>query len=340
MFACLRTTVPCLRTTVPFVRTIVLMFENSPAIDLAVGRSSVRQCILALLMDEPGCRLHLREIQRRAGTSPGTASRELAKLVAAGVIDREAEGNQVYFRASTSPLATILRSLFAAMPAAEFWPRPHRLPRTKPAGAGAPTKLAPAAATVRPAAKVDVAPAAPDALATEIVEADLTPNSTTAEQSETSVASDATPRIVRPGLWTQEWPEAQVPATAAGTKASAASPTAAETAAAQAADPLGLQVAGRLAESVRSLYGESLRGIYLCGARAVGPAPADADVETIIVLDRVDHYGAELEKTSHLCAALSHEWRVVVSRVFVSEASWNCDATGARPPIRDETVAV
>jgi DNA-binding transcriptional ArsR family regulator len=308
------------------------MFENSPAIDLAVGRSSVRQCILALLMDEPGCRLHLREIQRRAGTSPGTASRELAKLVAAGVIDREAEGNQVYFRASTSPLATMLRSLFAVMPAAEFGPRPRRLPRTKPTRAGAPIKLAPADATAVAAAEVDEAPAAPDVLPTEIVDVELTPSSTKVERSEASVASDATARIVRPGLWTQEWPETPV----AETAASAASPTAAVT----AADPLGLQVAGRLAESIRSLYGESLRGIYLCGARAAGPAPADADVETIIVLDRVDHYGAELEKTSHLCAALSHEWRVVVSRVFVSEAGWDGDSTGARPPIRDEAVAV
>ena len=76
------------------------MFENSALVDLAVGRSSVRQRLLALLMDESCGRLHLRELQRRAATSPGTASRELAKLVAAGLIEREAEGSQVYFRAS------------------------------------------------------------------------------------------------------------------------------------------------------------------------------------------------------------------------------------------------
>jgi len=346
--ACPRTTVPYLRTTVPFARTIVLMFENSPAIDLAVGRSSVRQRILALLMDEPGCRLHLREIQRRAGTSPGTASRELAKLVAAGVIDREAEGSQVYFRASTSPLATMLRSLFAVMPTAELGSRPRRLPRTKPAGVGGPVRPAPAPATGGAVTEVEEATAAPDALPAEIADTEPTLSSTTVGRSQTSVASDATPRIVRPGLWTQEWPETQVAETADGataeTTASAAAPTAVETTAktavARAADPLGLQVAGRLAESIRSLYGESFRGIYLCGARAAGAAPADADVETIIVLDRVDHYGAELEKTSHLYASLSHEWQIVVSRVFVSEAGWNGDPTGARPPIREEAVAV
>jgi predicted transcriptional regulator with HTH domain len=59
------------------------VFENSPLVGLVIGRSGVRRRILALLMDESTSRLHLREIQRRAGTSPGTASRELGKLVAA-----------------------------------------------------------------------------------------------------------------------------------------------------------------------------------------------------------------------------------------------------------------
>jgi predicted nucleotidyltransferase/DNA-binding transcriptional ArsR family regulator len=94
--------------------TIVLVFENSASTDLAMGRSSVRRRILTLLA-QPETRLHLREIQRRAGTSPGTASRELGRLVAAGLIEREAEGNQVYFRAATTPLATLLRSLLTGL---------------------------------------------------------------------------------------------------------------------------------------------------------------------------------------------------------------------------------
>lgn len=271
------------------------MFENSAAIDLTVGRSSVRQCILALLMDEAGCRLHLREIQRRVGTSPGTASRELAKLVAAGLVEREAEGNQVYFRASTSPLATMLRSLLVAMPASEFGPRPRRLPRARPAKPAA-------------SAEIEAAPATGPA--------------------EALVATDATPRVVRLGLWTQNRPEAETQEIANG-----AAP-------AHPADPLGLDVAGRLAESMRSIYGEALRGTYLCGARAAGPAPADADIETIIVLDRVESYGAELERTSHICAELSHECKLIVSRIFVAEAVWTGDANGTRSSIRAEAVAV
>jgi len=98
----------------PCVSTNVLVIENSIAVDLAVGKSSIRRRILALLMAEPDQRLHLREIQRRVRTSPGTASRELALLVAAGLVEREAEGHQVYFRPTSSPFSTMVRTLLLA----------------------------------------------------------------------------------------------------------------------------------------------------------------------------------------------------------------------------------
>jgi DNA-binding transcriptional ArsR family regulator len=95
-------------------RTVI---ENISGVDLVIGRSTVRRRILALLMAGPERRLHLREIQRRATTSPGTASRELGRLVAAGLVEREAEGHQVYFRTITSPYATMIRTLLG-VPAA------------------------------------------------------------------------------------------------------------------------------------------------------------------------------------------------------------------------------
>ena len=106
------------------------------------------------------------------------------------------------------------------------------------------------------------------------------------------------------------------------------------------ADPFGLRIAGRLAESIRETYGDSLRGFYLYGMRALGPAPAETDVETVVVLAKVDHYGAELERTSHICSALSHEMNLVVSRIFVSEADWNGGPDGVMPAVRAEAVAV
>ena len=321
------------------------MFENSPLAVLTVGRSSVRQRILALLLDESSSRLHLREIQRRARTSPGTASRELAKLVAAGLIDREAEGNQVYFRASVSPFATMLRSLLVSMPAPEFGPAPPRLPSAgrrpsvKARSAGV-TPAGPSAASP----ELEAIPAPSVEAAAETAPADLPPSpaqdgQTPIDQgtrpSDVPPVTSAWPRVIRPLPVTPERPE---PLTAAPVAITVATGTRA--AVPLAPDPLGLRIAGRLAESVRSIYGGTLRGVYLYGARASGPAPAEADVETIIVLDRVDHYGAELERTSHVCAALSHELDLVVSRIFVTEADWIGDSGGPPPRIRAEAVAV
>lgn len=90
------------------------MNENKKAdpASLLLGRSRIRRAILALLVDGPRDRLHLREIQRRVGTSPGTAARELERLVVAGLLERETEGRQVYFRARRdTPLFEPVRDL-------------------------------------------------------------------------------------------------------------------------------------------------------------------------------------------------------------------------------------
>jgi len=80
--------------------------------DAFLGRSAIRRRILAILIDAPDERFHLREIARRAHTSAGTASRELARLREASLVASEREGNQLYFRADTaSPLYGPVRDL-------------------------------------------------------------------------------------------------------------------------------------------------------------------------------------------------------------------------------------
>ncbi|MGZ6266153.1 MAG: MarR family transcriptional regulator [Candidatus Limnocylindrales bacterium] len=218
------------------------MFENNGIANLALGRSLVRQRILALILTEPGVRLHLREIQRRARTSPGTASRELSKLVSAGLIEREAEGNQVYFRGSTSPFAAMLHTLLSTAPA-----------------------------TV-------------------------------------AHSSDA--------------------------------PVAAVTAATAEADPVALQAGSTVAAQMRAIYRERLRGVYLYGRRASGWASPDSDVELAVVLDRVDRYGEELDRSSAAIASTSLGLGVIVSRVFVSETDWLGRTDGQLPLVRAEAVSL
>lgn len=67
------------------------------AAEFLLGRSAIRRNILRLFFEDVQARRHLRAIARDVGTSAGTASRELGKLEAAGLIERQREGNQVYF---------------------------------------------------------------------------------------------------------------------------------------------------------------------------------------------------------------------------------------------------
>lgn len=71
-----------------------------------------RRKVLDLLLLQPDAQYHLREIARLTGTQPGTLARELAKLVAAGVLLKVPVGNQVHYRANREcPIFTELSSI-------------------------------------------------------------------------------------------------------------------------------------------------------------------------------------------------------------------------------------
>jgi uncharacterized protein len=256
------------------------VFENSAAVDLAVGRSAIRRRILALLLAEPDRRLHLRDIQRRASTSPGTASRELGRLVGAGLIEREAEGHQVYFRATTSPFTNVVRALLAGgnMPESDTEAQPPDSPTPSLQGLDPKTTL-------------------------RLVRAD---------DAGQGIARQ--PRTIQAGRSAVRAPRRP--------------------------DPLGMRVAGRLAEVLRPLYAGRIAGTYLYGARARGEPRPDADVEVLVVLDSIERYGDELERTSATCASLSLEFDLVVSRVFISENTWKSRTDGQLIAARTEAVPV
>ncbi len=89
--------------------------QRDPA-GLLLGRSVVRRRILELLVGQTGVRLHLREIQRRVGTSAGTARRELLLLTDAGVLQRTDEANRAYFYANAdSPTVEAVRALLGGV---------------------------------------------------------------------------------------------------------------------------------------------------------------------------------------------------------------------------------
>lgn len=76
--------------------------------------ASYRRRVLSLLLLHPERALHVREIARLTGTTPGTLNKELARLHDAGLLTRERVGNQLHYAANRSSpihaeLAGILR---------------------------------------------------------------------------------------------------------------------------------------------------------------------------------------------------------------------------------------
>src|SRR4051812_5416374 len=82
---------------------------TEPIGDLLFGKT--RQAVMGLLFLRPDESFHLRQIVRLSGAGVGPVQRELAKLVAAGLILREQRGQQVYFQAARSPVFDELRGL-------------------------------------------------------------------------------------------------------------------------------------------------------------------------------------------------------------------------------------
>ena len=89
-----------------------------------------RSAVLATLLLRPEAALHVRELARITGTSPGSLHRELRLLTELGLLTREAVGRQVHYRANrdspvfeelagllrkTAGLADVLRSALAPL---------------------------------------------------------------------------------------------------------------------------------------------------------------------------------------------------------------------------------
>jgi len=98
------------------------------------------------------------------------------------------------------------------------------------------------------------------------------------------------------------------------------------------------EVLARLKQGLSDLYGERLKGVYLFGSYARGEADKESDIDVLIVLDRVDNYSQEIDRTSELVAQLSLECDKSISCVYVSEERWKGEETMFLINVRKEAV--
>jgi len=100
------------------------------------------------------------------------------------------------------------------------------------------------------------------------------------------------------------------------------------------------RIAKELKRSLAALYGRRLIAVLMYGSYSRNEAKDDSDLDLLIVLDRVDHYCGEIDRSGGIFADLSLQFGVSLSPVFVSEADWLHKETSFLANVRDEAIAV
>ena len=64
----------------------------------------------------------------------------------------------------------------------------------------------------------------------------------------------------------------------------------------------------------------------------------ESDVDVLIIVDRVDRYSLEIERTSELISELSLKYHRSISRLFVTEDDWKNRDTPFPANAREEAI--
>ena len=93
-------------------------------------------------------------------------------------------------------------------------------------------------------------------------------------------------------------------------------------------------------EGLEGVYGEGLKGVTLYGSYARGEEESESDIDLVVVLDQLDHYADEVDRTGYLISELSLTYGISVSRVFVSLGDWSGREGSFLASAREEAIPV
>jgi predicted nucleotidyltransferase len=93
-----------------------------------------------------------------------------------------------------------------------------------------------------------------------------------------------------------------------------------------------------LRRGMEDIYRVRLKGVYLYGSCACAEQESESDVDVVAVLDEINSYRREIDRTSELVAALSLRYQVSVSRVFVTQ-DWSSARSAFLSNVRRDAIA-
>lgn len=99
-----------------------------------------------------------------------------------------------------------------------------------------------------------------------------------------------------------------------------------------------IKLLSEIRAGLEKIYGTRLKGVYLFGSYARRQQDSESDLDVLVVLDKFDRYGAEVDRTSDLGAVLSLSYGVSISHVFVRERDWLSVDTPFLVNVREEAI--